>query len=81
MKNKMVGLFIGSIVLFGCSKDDVAMDPVCLQKPPTDEMCEAYFTRWFYNAETNTCAEIGYGGCSQVGFATKAECEECDCAD
>lgn len=67
------------LFLLGCGKECEINDPVCMETPPTGELCEAYFVRWFYSAETNSCSEIGYSGCSQKGFATKAGCEACDC--
>lgn len=78
MKKLRVFVVLGLIVL-GCGKEGEISDPVCMETPPTDELCEAYFVRWFYNSETNTCSEIGYSGCSQKGFATKGACEACDC--
>lgn len=59
-----------------CTNDTVA---TCQETPPTDEACQAYFQRWFYDAESNACDSIGYSGCSQYGFATEAECEACQC--
>ncbi|GEM_PF-540823 len=56
-----------------------AMDPACFDTPPTDELCQAVFNRWFYNSETNECEQIGYSGCEQYGFETKQECEDCGC--
>ncbi len=54
-------------------------NPICTERPPTDELCQAYFVRWFYNASTNSCEEIGYSGCSVRGFASEADCEACVC--
>lgn len=54
-------------------------DAACYEYPPTDELCQAYFTRWFFNEETNSCEQIGYSGCSAYGFETKEECEDCGC--
>uniref|UniRef100_A0A8C5QVX3 Uncharacterized protein n=1 Tax=Leptobrachium leishanense TaxID=445787 RepID=A0A8C5QVX3_9ANUR len=34
----------------------------CLPKPETGR-CRAYFPRWFYDAETQTCQNFTYGGC------------------
>lgn len=68
------------LFLLSCSKTcDNQQKPGCQEVPPTDEPCLAYFTRWFYNSDSNTCEEIGYGGCSAYGFGSKAECEECQC--
>ena len=49
----------------------------CSDTVPTDELCLAYFERWFYDDATQTCTEIGYSGCEEYGFSTQAECEDC----
>ena len=49
----------------------------CNDTPPVGEFCLAYFERWFYNKNTKKCDKIGYSGCSQRGFTTQAECENC----
>ena len=54
-------------------------DPKCYDTPPTNELCQAYFQSWFYDQKTGSCYKKGYSGCSVYGFATKEECEECDC--
>lgn len=74
---------ISSILLIGysCSKT-VAM---CEPKLPncTDtirpELCTAYFTRWFFDKNSNSCVQKSYSGCSAYGFATETECKECEC--
>jgi len=52
---------------------------VCSETPPTDEICAAYFTMWFYDKTTSSCKKIGYSGCSKKGFETQEECESCKC--
>ena len=52
---------------------------VCSETPPTDEICAAYFTMWFYDKSNSSCRQIGYSGCSKKGFDTKEECESCKC--
>ncbi|MGK7390259.1 MAG: BPTI/Kunitz-type proteinase inhibitor domain-containing protein [Candidatus Cyclobacteriaceae bacterium M2_1C_046] len=52
---------------------------ICNETPPTDEICTAYFTMWFYDKTTSACNQIGYSGCSKKGFETKKECESCKC--
>ena len=59
-----------------CSNSELAK---CLETPPTDEACLAFFQTWFYNKNTNSCEQIGYSGCSPKGFPTKDECEACKC--
>lgn len=79
----IVFLFLLSIILsiVSCEKEKDCQDtnPVCIETPPTDELCEAYFQRWFYNNEIKSCEQVGYSGCSQYGFETKEECENCGC--
>ena len=65
--------------LTSCSKDCEPKLTTCSETPPTNELCQAAFNRWFYNKEKNKCEQIGYSGCSQKGFATQQECEECKC--
>jgi hypothetical protein len=82
MKNTLIKLtafltFI--VVLISCTKDCEPQIATCNEKPPTDELCEAYFERWFYDKDKNKCEQIGYSGCSQKGFETKEECKECEC--
>ncbi len=66
-----------------CTDDEdvcvLADNPVCQETVPTNEICQAAFQRWFYDAATQKCEEIGYSGCSQIGFATREACEACDC--
>ena len=74
-----------SITFIACEKNNNCddKDPVCNETSPLvepgDYICHAYFTRWFYNEETNSCEQIGYTGCSALGFETKQECENCEC--
>jgi hypothetical protein len=71
------------LIGFSSCKKDISdctpVNPVCAEIAPTNELCAAFFTRWFYDKSTNSCKEISYSGCSQKGFATKAECEACKC--
>jgi hypothetical protein len=72
-------LFVLIIGLTSCSKECESQDTTCSETPPTNEICQAYFNRWFYDKENNKCEQIGYSGCSQKGFSTEQECEECKC--
>jgi hypothetical protein len=75
-------LFYAAIALSlaSCDKDcNNSEQAKCLETPPTDEACLAYFQTWFYNKNTNSCEQIGYSGCSPKGFPTKEECEACKC--
>lgn len=68
-----------SFGLSACCNDCDPPTTVCMETPPVNELCQAAFQRWFYDQETNNCKQIGYSGCSQVGFATQSECEACIC--
>jgi hypothetical protein len=56
-------------------------DPVgaCADTVPTNEVCLAFFTSWFYYEDSNSCKLASYSGCSAKGFATEQECQECLC--
>ncbi len=66
--------------LLACDKCD-APTGACAESAPTDEVCQAYFQRWFYQEGSNSCEQISYSGCEAYGFATKEECESCKCTD
>ena len=74
-------LFVITLLSFtSCKKDNCGTSStVCQEAPPTDEACLAFFTRWFYDSNSDTCEEIGYSGCEQYGFASKEECDACKC--
>ncbi len=72
----MLTPFLGS-----CSDDCPTEDPVCKETVPVDQACQAYFSRWFYNANQNQCTEISYSGCDAKGFESEAACEQCLCAE
>ena len=84
MKNILI---LASLVLLSfsscnkknCPTNCAPQNAACADVPPTNELCQAAFNRWFYNSTTGQCAQIGYSGCSQKGFETKQECDECDC--
>ena len=78
MKNILLAVIV-TTSLISCTKECETTNPVCLETPPTSELCLAHFERWFYNDQTNTCEKISYSGCSVKGFETKEECKECDC--
>ena len=70
-----------SLFFVSCDEECHVDNPpiTCSDIPPNDENCRAYFERWFYNESTNTCEQIGYSGCNQVGFETELECQSCVC--
>lgn len=79
MKNKILipTVLLALSITSACSKDCEPKFSTCSETPPTEELCQAAFERWFFNEETNECEKIGYSGCSQKGFASKQDCEEC----
>jgi hypothetical protein len=82
MKKVIIFLSFFLFTLVSCKDDNCENDdPICSETPPTDEECLAFFERWFYDSSTSTCEKIGYSGCDAYGFATKIECETCECDD
>ena len=72
-------LFVFFIFIQSCSKNCNSSNSTCSEMPPTDELCTAFFKRWFYNKSKNACEEISYSGCSAKGFETKVACDSCKC--
>ena len=68
-----------TLLLFNCNKECQFDNDVCTETPPTDELCQAAFNRWFFDQESKVCEMRFYSGCSQKGFATESECQECEC--
>jgi hypothetical protein len=76
---KLILLLTITLVIISCSKDCDTKITTCNETPPTDELCQAAFQRWFYNDDKKKCEQIGYSGCSEKGFATLEDCQECEC--
>lgn len=80
MKITKVLLFAMLLILTSCEEECPATNnPACEEIAPTNEVCAAYFSRWFYDESTKSCEEISYSGCSEKGFGTKEACETCLC--
>ena len=74
---------LGEIILIkeyeNGSQDTYRLKPVscqvneitCLDTPPEGELCDAYFKRWFFDADNQSCSLKAYSGCSQKGFETE----------
>lgn len=76
MKTFFALLILSSIGFISCKKQNSVSNPTCKETPPTNELCEAAFQRWFYNPSTSTCQVISYSGCSMKGFASQGECAD-----
>ena len=82
MNKALIFLSFFLFTLISCKEDNcVSLDPICNETVPTNEVCLAVFERWFYDSSTSSCEKIGYSGCEEYGFATKEECETCQCND
>ncbi|RQO32173.1 hypothetical protein DBR32_00735 [Taibaiella sp. KBW10] len=79
MKIYLIILACVLIGLSACSKKCATEGAACEDTVPTNELCKAYFQRWFYNPQTNSCELKGYSGCSAKGFASEAACSTCAC--
>ena len=75
MIKSLITISMAMALAAACNRED--KDPRCDERPPEDELCQAYFERWFYNAENGECEQIGYSGCNEAGFATQQACEDC----
>lgn len=77
---RLILLLLLTIVFFSnCSENCENDNPICSHIPPINEPCAAYFERWFYNAEENSCQQMGYSGCNEWGFESLEACQDCDC--
>ena len=66
--------FIFLLLLINCDKDD-PLDESCLLAPDPG-LCQAAFSRYYYNSETEKCTQFLWGGCGGVvPFETLEECK------
>ena len=84
MSNKKIILLSACLffIIVGATQCKQSCTPTitaCSDVVPTNEMCAAFFSRWFYNKNNGVCELKNYSGCSQKGFATQQECNLCKC--
>ncbi|XP_034488093.1 kappaPI-actitoxin-Avd3c [Drosophila innubila] len=65
------------IVLLLLTDQGNALDARCLQ-PVEVGPCRARIIRWYYNKNTKTCEQFGFGGChgNQNNFMTLRSCRK-----
>lgn len=51
MKRFKIFLIVGATLAISCTKDCEPVIATCLERPPTNEVCAAYFETGFYNKE------------------------------
>lgn len=66
-------------IAIACNKTCEPANPICTETPPTQELCAAYFERWFFDSKQNKCVKKSYSGCSAKGFETEQACNACKC--
>ena len=80
--NKLL-LFLGlafiTLFLSTCKKPCEPVYSTYKDKVPTEELCQAAFQTWFYDADKETCELKAYSACSKKGFDTEKECWACKC--
>ena len=80
MKHLIMFCLMFSLFFVACEEEcHVDNPPAACSDTIPDEFCAVAFNQWFYNESTNTCEQIGYSGCSKVGFDTELECQDCVC--
>lgn len=63
---------------YGCKKDCSSNSNCNLEPDPG--VCEAYFPKYYFDQEAQTCKEFIWGGCEgTVPFETLEDCEACEC--
>jgi hypothetical protein len=67
------------VTISSCNKSCDEVPTACSEVPPPNELCQAYFERWFYTGKGKKCEKKSYSGCASYGFDTKDACEECSC--
>ncbi|KAM6163863.1 eppin-like [Rhynchocyon petersi] len=63
--------------LFSCGRKCLDLQQDICTLPKETGVCMAYFRRWWYDKENNTCSIFIYGGCqgNNNNFQTQALCQ------
>ncbi|XP_012782666.1 eppin isoform X1 [Ochotona princeps] len=63
--------------MFSCGKKCLDLQQDVCQLPKDSGPCMAFFPRWWYSQENNTCYNFIYGGClgNNNNFQTQAICQ------
>jgi len=68
------------LAFYSCSGGCELSNPTCEDVPlPAD--CTAFYIAWYYDQDLDACEQIQYSGCEASGFATRTECEQCECLE
>ena len=74
MRIMMILLF--GIVLSGCQSTDPSLPPACMLKPESGK-CRAAHTRYWFDADSQSCKTFIWGGCGGVvPFETLEDCQQ-----
>ncbi|MCK0153726.1 BPTI/Kunitz domain-containing protein [Alcanivorax sp. S6407] len=77
-------LILALSLLAGCQNpSSSAVLPDACSQPPESGMCKAAFTRYYYDADSNSCQSFIWGGCKgSVPFETREDCvSSCNAVD
>lgn len=76
MRHLTLSLLFACALLTGCQgQNGGAMLPDACYQPPESGMCKAAFTRYYYDADSNSCQRFIWGGCKgSVPFDTLEAC-------
>ncbi|KAF0880132.1 EPPI protein, partial [Crocuta crocuta] len=63
--------------IFSCGKKCLDLHQDICDMPKETGPCMAFFRRWWYDKEKDTCSEFIYGGCkgNNNNFQSKAMCQ------
>lgn len=80
---KKLFLFAIATLFFTSCIDKVEItDDTCSQRcdqPADPGICQAAFTRYYFDPVDKKCKPFTWGGCGTFPFQTLQECENCGC--